>query len=227
MMRKLLAAALVFWLSGSTLSANRHEGHITTEDDEPFAQLGESSARLYARKQFKVKNPDGSEFEYQVKDDGISVTLTGGAANGAATLVIPASVEALGSYFFVTDIGERAFMSETDMNEGAMDGVNELIISEGITSAGQNCFRYARDLTTVSIPSTLRNLPSGMFADCPDLRQVCIPKDSQLEETGWYVFRNCPMLETIHLPDNVTKCIAVKPWLGCTWTVRIPQRIGG
>jgi hypothetical protein len=125
-MKKIYGIAVVTLLLAMTAFASQHEyvdsqgcdyaetfDHDTLvavdEDITQYSPLGESSALLYQGKQFKVKTPDGAEFEYQVNDDGVSVTLTKGTANGTSTLVIPSSVESFGSYFFVSEINQFAF----------------------------------------------------------------------------------------------------------------------
>lgn len=124
--------------------------------------MGESSSFLFAGETFRITDDSGSVFEYKVNQDGVSVTLTKGHANGVKTLVIPPLVEALDSYFFVTEIGNFAFMSSewiTGMGS-PMKGVEHLVISEGIVSAGQNTFDHSPDLMIVDIPSSLEILPS-------------------------------------------------------------------
>lgn len=187
---------------------------VTTDDIVSFSQLGESSAELYAGKQFKVKNPDGSDFKYQVNDDGVSVTLISGTANGISKMVIPSSVEGLDSYFFVTDIDQFAFRNSIIGDNCPMKGVKQLVISEGIVSAGQNTFDKSPDLEVVSLPSTLEIIPYSMFYDCPNLREVQIPNYSNLKEIESFAFAGCSSLESFMIPSEVSK-IGEGPWRSC------------
>lgn len=189
-------------------------------DIDSLSALGESSAELYAGRQFKVKNNDGSEFEYKVNDDGVSVTVLRGVANGTKKLVIPSSVEGLDSYFFVTGIADYAFISHAAFTSKAMDGVEELVISEGIITVGESCFQYAQDLEYVSLPTTLTNISGQMFACSPKLRKIIIPENSELTEIGWYAFWDCPKLDSFYIPSSVSK-IGYNPWRECPSLERV------
>lgn len=188
---------------------------ITTDDITSFSPLGESSAELYAGKQFEVKNPDGSEFKYQVNDDGVSVTIISGTANGISTLVIPSSVEGFDSYFFVTKIGQFAFGNSLISDNCPMKGVKQLVISEGIVSAGQNAFDKSPDLEVVSLPASLEIIPYSMFCDCPNLKEVQISDGSNIKEIESFAFAGCSSLESFMIPSEVFK-IGEGPWRGCT-----------
>lgn len=192
----------------------------TTEDKMNFPQSGEYYAGLYAGKQFNVKNPDGSEFKYQVNDDGLSVTLMNGTANGTSKLIIPSLVVGLDSYFFVTEIGRFAFRNFPTGDNCPMKGVKQLVISDGIVSIGQNVFDKSPDLEFVSLPASLEIIPYGMFYDCANLREVQISDNSHIKEIGSLAFAGCSSLESFLIPSEVTK-IGEGPWRGCTALQRL------
>lgn len=187
----------------------------TTEDNRRVSPLGVSSAGLYAGRQFKVKNPDGSEFKYKVNDDGVSVTLMSGTANGTSKLIIPSSVEGLDSYFFVVEIDQFAFRNFLIGDNCPMRGVKQLVISDGIVSIGQNAFDKSPDLEYVSLPASLEIIPYSIFYDCPNLREVQISDDSKLKEIESFAFAGCSSLESFLIPSEVSK-IGEGPWRGCT-----------
>lgn len=144
------------------------------DEEEPesrFSVLGESSASLYKDKKFEYTSPEGCEYVFSVNPDGVSVTLEKGKAKNVEVLTIPNGVNGLGSYFFVTAIGDFAFTGHSLLGrrEGEilpMDGVKKLIIPEGIEYVGQNCFDNADDLEEVEISSSLKNLGYYMFGSC-------------------------------------------------------------
>lgn len=181
---------------------------------EYYSLMGESSANLYAGKAFIITDDNGSEFEYEVNEDGISVTLTKGNANGVDTLVIPSYVEALNSYFFVTEIGQFAYITYNYGRPSPMRGVKQLIISEGIEAAGQNAFDDAPDLETVVFPSSMRHISYGMFWNCKNLKSVQIPDDSKISEIESFAFAGCTSLETFTISGNVSD-IGEGPWRDC------------
>lgn len=159
--------------------------YVATGDDESdsrFAVLGESSALLYKDKKFMYTSPEGSEYVFTVNPDGVSVTLGKGQANNVEVLTIPAGVNGLGSYFFVTAIGDSAFytsplyeITESE-NLRPMAGVKKLIISEGIEYVGVGSFENAEDLEEVIIPSTLVTPATCIFLNCAKLKSITISK---------------------------------------------------
>lgn len=195
-------------------SVSEGDAIIGSTDIIQFSPLGESSAVLYAGKQFKVKNPDGSEFEYQVNDDGVSVTLIKGYANGTSKLVIPAAVEGIDSYFFVTMIGQFAFNNYVLNDYSPMNNVSHLLISEGIVSVGQNAFDNSPDLEIVDLPSSLEVISYCMFNDCKKLREVRIPANSKICNIESFAFAGCTSLESFTIPSEVSQ-IGEGPWRNC------------
>lgn len=195
-------------------------GVIGNEDFESsFSVLGESSATLYKDKKFEYTTPEGCEYIFSINQDGVSVTLEKGQAKNVDVLTIPYGVNGLGSYFFVTAIGDFAFTGHSILGrqEGEilpMDGVKKLIIPEGIEYVGQNCFDNADDLEEVVIPSSLKNLGYYMFGSCDKLKSVYIPVESKLHTIESFVFTDCPSLKAFYIPASVSE-IQEGPWRNC------------
>lgn len=185
---------------------------IETKDFTSSSPKVDSSTRLYVGNQFKVKNTDGSEFEYQVNDDGISVTLKKGDAKGVSKLIIPSIVEGLGSHFFVTDIADSAF--ETFF-KSPMKGVKLLEIKDGIRNIGEYCFKGAKELENVLLPASLKKISYQTFALCSNLKEVEIHETSELYAIGNLAFQDCISLNHFTIPSSVT-AIGTAPWMGCT-----------
>lgn len=207
------------WIEFDSIAVETVEIIDSISDCYPeFGTLGKTSASLYAGKCFTVTDERGAEFDFQVNADGVSAKLMEGRANGANDLVIPSSVEALGSYFFVTEIEKFAFESRgnaaRDIENSPMRGVRRLIISEGIVSVGQNAFEGARDLKYVELPSSLTGISYMMFANCPKLTSVICPETCELTEIGDFAFDKCISLNSFHIPSQVT-AIGQGPWRGC------------
>lgn len=189
------------------------------ETESRFSVLGESSASLYKNKKFEYTTPEGCEYKFSVNPDGVSVTLEEGKAKNVDVLIIPNGVNGLGSYFFVTAIGDFAFTGHSILGRRdgeilPMDGVKKLIISEGIEYVGQNCFDNAEDLEEVVIPSSMKNLGYYMFGACNKLKSVYIPMDSKLQTIESFVFTDCPSLEAFYIPASVSE-IQEGPWRNC------------
>lgn len=192
------------------------------DDEEPescFSLLGESSASLYKYKKFEYTTPEGCEYVFSVNPDGVSVTLEKGKAKNVEILTIPSGVNGLGSYFFVTAIGDFAFTGHSILGrrEGEilpMDGVKKLIIPESIEYVGQNCFDNADDLEEVIIPSSLKDLGYYMFGSCDKLKSVNISIESNLQTIESFVFTDCPSLNSFYIPASVSE-IQEGPWRNC------------
>lgn len=162
---------------------------------------------------FNVMDSSGADFEFVVNDDGESVTLKKGNANGVSTLIIPSYVEALDSYFLVTEIGNFAFITYSP-EDSPMKGVTQLIISEGLLKSGQNAFQNAPDLEMVELPSSFEIISYCMFENCKKLKEVIIPYCSDINTIGSFAFAGCSSLESFMIPISVTK-IDDGPWRDC------------
>lgn len=189
------------------------------ESGSHFSVMGESSSSLYKDKKFEYTSPDGCEYIFSVNPDGVSVTLEKGQAKNVEVLTIPDGVNGLGSYFFVTAIGDFAFTGHSILGrrEGEilpMDGIKKLVIPEGIEYVGQNCFDNAEDLEEVVIPSSLKNLGYYMFGSCDKLKSVYTPLESKLQIIESFVFTDCPSLEAFYIPAFVSE-IQEGPWQNC------------
>lgn len=87
------------------------------------------------------------------------------------------------------------------------DNIKTVTISEGITSLGDFTFysfgNYSYDnLTSVSLPSTLKSIGSNAFYMCKSLESIVIPDGVTKIETN--TFYGCTALKTVTLPKNLT-----------------------
>ena len=104
--------------------------------------------------------------------------------------------------------------------------ITTLIIEEGATGFMHNAFNHFDNLTSVSLPSTLKRISGRMFLGCGKLTGIVIPEG--VTEIGDYAFTDCWSLKEILIPASVTRvddgafwnCIALEkatvmgsPWL--------------
>ena len=86
------------------------------------------------------------------------------------------------------------------------DNIKTVTISEGITSLGEFTFysygNYSYDnLTSVSLPSTLKSIGSHAFYMCKSLESILIPDGvTKIEANTFY---GCTALKTVTLPKNL------------------------
>ena len=71
-----------------------------------------------------------------------------------------------------------------------------------VTSLGDGCFSYCRDLTSITIPSSVTSLGDGCFSSCRGLTSITIP--SSVTSLGDNCFSDCRGLTSITIPSSVT-----------------------
>ena len=78
-----------------------------------------------------------------------------------------------------------------------------LVITEGVTTIGDYAFStYFSNLTSVSLPSTIKEIGYSAFSDCTKLAGIEIPEG--VTAIGDGAFFNCSSLETINIPASVS-----------------------
>lgn len=216
-----IAIDSIDYLDNDTIAIIWDDDYINDEiiTIEPVSSAEvEDSVALHHRSElsglsFEYTSPEGCTFSFIVNEGGRTVTLDEGNANGKEVLTIPAVVTGLGLDFSVSAIEDFAF-SDNAPKESPMAGVKKLIISEGILFAGQASFDEAPDLEEVIIPSTLEHIGYEMLSDCPKLKSVYIPENSELKTIEEFAFQNCLSLESFYIPSSV-KEIMESPWRNC------------
>lgn len=94
----------------------------------------------------------------------------------------------------VTALGEGCFQK--------LDGLQEVILPEGLEWMVGSCFAWCTSLTTVRIPSTVTEFGPGMFFKCTALEEVTLPEGLTVISNGTFDF--CASLEHIDIPSSVT-----------------------
>lgn len=85
-------------------------------------------------------------------------------------------------------------------------------IPEGYTEISISEFEYDLSITQVNFPTTIKEI--DYFREATNLKQVMIPKDSELEKINDSAFYLCTSLEEVILPDNL-KRIGYFAFAGC------------
>lgn len=81
----------------------------------------------------------------------------------------------------VTTVGDYAFRNCR---------IETFCFADGLTSIGKYAF-YNSSVKEVSLPSTVKQIPTGLFQKCADLTTVHLGKNTEL--LGDYVFDGCPI----------------------------------
>lgn len=87
-----------------------------------------------------------------------------------------------------------------DKNIHWPNGVQSIIISEGVTSIGKEAFSRILGLENVSISNTVTTIKDNAFLGCSELRSIVIP--SSVEIIGAGVFAGCKNLTRIIIDEG-------------------------
>ncbi|MBQ6585183.1 MAG: leucine-rich repeat domain-containing protein, partial [Coriobacteriales bacterium] len=79
--------------------------------------------------------------------------------------------------------------------------ITSVVVDEGVTSVGTWSFPGCQNLSSVSLPSTLKTIGDGSFDYNTSLQSIVIPEG--VESFGKVVFRGCHELNSISLPSTL------------------------
>ena len=135
---------------------------------------------------------------YQVNDDGISVTVTGhvDGYEAAGELNIPESVSYEGNDYTVTAIGDNAFMY--------CFYLTDLTLPNTVTTIGVAAFSYCQGFTgDLVISNSVTTIDYNAFQYCFGITGLVL--GNSVETIGDYAFNSCDNLTgTLYIPSSVT-----------------------
>ena len=105
--------------------------------------------------------------------------------------IIPSTVNFEGENYAVTAIAEEAF---------ANSKVTEVVIPNSVTRIEEKAFAFATELTDVTLPLELRELPDYCFTST-SIVNIALPLN--VEVVGYGAFQDCSMLHTVILPASL------------------------
>ena len=82
------------------------------------------------------------------------------------------------------------------------DGITEVIISEGVTSIGDEAFSHSTSLVSITIPNSVTSIGKGAFSQCSSLISITIPEG--VTSIGADTFTWCENLTSVRIPASVT-----------------------
>ena len=139
--------------------------------------------------------------------------LTAIAAALFACFAISASAVDLNQLTYATnDDGTIAITGCDKEAEGELV-IPETIGGRKVTAINYSAFENCKNISKVSLPSTLTVIGSDVFSGCTALKEVSIPYG--VTEIGNRAFKNCTSLPSISIPDSVTNArIWTLEWSG-------------
>ena len=102
--------------------------------------------------------------------------------------------------------------------------ITSVVLSEGLTSIGNNSFYGCTALTSITIPDGVITIGKNAFNSCSNLPSIDIP--SSVTSIGVAAFANCKVLTSIEIPSGVT-AIADNTFNSC-WaltSIDIPEGV--
>jgi hypothetical protein len=123
-----------------------------------------------------------------------------------ASVTIPQGVKVIGYGTFANCKSLKSIVipdSVTEIGRGAFGGtgLDTLTLSKGITIIPSGAFTET-NLKTLVIHEGVTKIESSAFSDCTALTSVSLP--STIKELGLYAFATCPVLVTVTIPDSLT-----------------------
>ena len=96
--------------------------------------------------------------------------------------------------------------------------------TRSVTAIGEGAFQDCTELTSVSIPSSVKTICDDAFRGCVSLPSIDIP--NSVTKIWYRVFRDCTGLTSIHIPQSVTE-IGNGAFEGCTQltSINIPSSV--
>lgn len=82
-----------------------------------------------------------------------------------------------------------------------------------VVGVADNAFYFSKSLISVSLPNTIKELPSNLFLNCYSLSNVDLP--DSITKIPSNCFANCVSLENVSIPDSVT-VFGNSSFSGCT-----------
>ncbi len=94
------------------------------------------------------------------------------------------------------------------------DDIKKVVIGKGVTSIGMGMFSYCNNLTSLSLPNTLKVIDTYSFVGCENLEAVVIPNG--VTNIGSSSFAGCKKLSNVTIPKSVTY-IGALAFSGTPW----------
>ena len=109
----------------------------------------------------------------------------------------------------------RCVLGNGAFNEGQNSKMKHIVLPEGITSIGADCFRNSQQLESIRLPVSLEYIGNGCFYDCHALSSITIPEN--VKQIGKAAF-SLTALKDVYLTTTDPAKIPFIYTAGTKWT---------
>ena len=99
-----------------------------------------------------------------------------------------------------------------------IQGCNNSIIPQDVTSIGSYAFHYCKSLTSVTIPDSVTSIDKYAFYYCTSLKSITI--GNNVTSIGYYAFEGCTSLKSITFEGTIAQWNAIRK--GSSWNSNVP-----
>ena len=126
---------------------------------------------------------------------------------GLTNIELPDNLRGIGEGAFIYCLGLQKLVIPNNVNEIGHSaftgtGLTDIVIGNGVTTIGDNCFRLCSYLENVTIGSGVKIIGEEAFEQCPGLRKIIIP--GNVTTIGDRAFMDCGGLEEVIIQDGVS-----------------------
>ena len=229
-MKKTLSVILSLVLIFSVINL----GGVTAFAENETITDGDYSYRLLDDGTYELLSYDGTDTDLIIPSEfrGLPVTVLGvyscGLCDNLTNVVIPDTITSIGSQCFkknpsletvtipqsVKEIGEGAFSECPSLKRVNIENLAVWCeINFGDQDASPFCFAGCKNLTSVSLPSSIKSIDRAAFMECTALTEVTIPRGVEIVDE--FAFYKCSGLKKVTVPSTVTS-VTISSFNSCT-----------
>ena len=176
--------------NGDQLPIDKHTPDFYNALTDDTDDAGETESGLTSE-EIPLQNDDNTTLEdFYSGTYGENISWTLDTQSGLLTLTGSGEIENATSYY-----SSMPFYEYKDV-------IQEVVISDGITSIGDYIFCELEKLKTVTIPDSVAQIGNRTFYGCESLQQVDLP--NTITKMGYSIFDGCKALTSAHLPEQMT-----------------------
>ncbi len=155
-------------------------------------------------------------FYYKVDIPSLTASLVRGWDKYNGDVAVPETFKYGNRVFTVTAVNDYALAFE--------EGVTSIELPASVRTLGANAMRYNRNMTNLTLPNEVKEIPAYAFYQCSGLESVALP--DSLTSIGESAFAGCRNLTELALPGKLAT-IANAAYQGCNGltTLSIPASV--